>query len=287
MQLRAHYDKLVQPGWLAAQQGNLPDLLLVEVGDGAEAAYRQGHLQGAIYLDTNRIERPPTWNVIPDRELEAALCAHGITCNRQVILYGDDPIAVARIVLVLMYAGVNDVRWLAGGKAAWQAAGYALETGDRSPGPCPAFGLEVPAQPQNIAGLAQVRAALQDPGAVLVCVRSWEEYTGQVSGYDYIQARGRIPGSVWAGYPWPGIRLVQHAGAPQETEHLCRALASAWKEKGLTPDKKIIFYCGTGWRASEAFFYAYLMGWQEISVYDGGWLEWSGDRGNPIQAGEP
>src|SRR5712691_10797658 len=47
-------------------------------------------------------------------------------------------------------------------------------------------------------------------------------------------------------------------------------------------------WCGTGWRASETWFYAYLMGWQRIAVYDGGWFEWSQDpANNPIEAGEP
>ena len=35
-------------------------------------------------------------------------------------------------------------------------------------------------------------------------------------------------------------------------------------------------------------FYAYLMGWQRIAVYDGGWLEWSQDpTSNPIEVGVP
>jgi thiosulfate/3-mercaptopyruvate sulfurtransferase len=48
-----------------------------------------------------------------------------------------------------------------------------------------------------------------------------------------------------------------------------------WGRNGITADKRICFYCGTGWRASEAFFHAYLMGWKDICIYDGGWLEWS------------
>jgi 3-mercaptopyruvate sulfurtransferase SseA len=50
----------------------------------------------------------------------------------------------------------------------------------------------------------------------------------------------------------------------------------------------LAFYCGTGWRASETWFYAYLMGWDRIAVYDGGWFEWSRDpASNPIEVGEP
>jgi thiosulfate/3-mercaptopyruvate sulfurtransferase len=52
-------------------------------------------------------------------------------------------------------------------------------------------------------------------------------------------------------------------------------------------DQRAAFYCGTGWRASEAFFYAYLMGWSQIAVYDGGWLEWSENPSHPIAIGPP
>jgi hypothetical protein len=39
-----------------------------------------------------------------------------------------------------------------------------------------------------------------------------------------------------------------------------------------------------GWRASLAFFYAWLMDWERIAVYDGGWCEWSRDGGNPVRS---
>ena len=60
-----------------------------------------------------------------------------------------------------------------------------------------------------------------------------------------------------------------------------------WRAWGITSGKRVVFYCGTGWRASEAFFYAYAMGWDRISVYDGGWSEWSADPANPLEIGDP
>jgi len=58
--------------------------------------------------------------------------------------------------------------------------------------------------------------------------------------------------------------------------------------RSITPEKWVAFYCGTGWRASETWFYAYLMGWDRIAVYDGGWFEWSRDsENNPIEVGIP
>lgn len=32
-----------------------------------------------------------------------------------------------------------------------------------------------------------------------------------------------------------------------------------------------MFYCGTGWRAALTWFYAYLMGFSNIRLFDGGW----------------
>jgi thiosulfate/3-mercaptopyruvate sulfurtransferase len=50
----------------------------------------------------------------------------------------------------------------------------------------------------------------------------------------------------------------------------------------------VAFYCGTGWRASETWFYAFLQDWPRIAVYDGGWFEWSQDPvNNPIEVGVP
>ncbi|UUZ48366.1 hypothetical protein LP420_36880 [Massilia sp. B-10] len=71
--------------------------------------------------------------------------------------------------------------------------------------------------------------------------------------------------------------------APEQIACMWAAMASMLKR----PDH--VFYCGTGWRASLAFFYAWLMGWERIAVYDGGWFEWSQDPANPVvcRAAEP
>jgi thiosulfate/3-mercaptopyruvate sulfurtransferase len=260
--------------------------VIFEVGSDENEKYRRGHIPGAIYFDTNSFEQAPTWNIIAVAELEQVLLAHGITRDMPIVLYGRDPLAVARTVVVLLYAGVADVRWLDGGIEAWKVNGYALEEEPHAPTPARAFGGPLPAHPEYIADIGQVRAWLNDPKAVVVCVRTWEEYTGEVSGYGYIQPKGRIAGSVWGGKP--GFERRQY-GVGDHWEGMirrCQGVASTWRSRGITPDKRIVFYCGTGWRASEAFLYAYIMGWKEICVYDGGWLEWSADESNPIKVGE-
>lgn len=63
-------------------------------------------------------------------------------------------------------------------------------------------------------------------------------------------------------------------------------ITAMWKAWNIKPDQQVSFYCGTGWRASETFMYARAMGWNNVSVYDGGWYEWSSDPKNPVATGE-
>jgi len=62
-------------------------------------------------------------------------------------------------------------------------------------------------------------------------------------------------------------------------------ICAFWGKAGIHSGRKTAFYCGTGWRASLAFFYAWLMNRERISVYDGGWCEWSSDPSNPVVSG--
>ena len=70
---------------------------------------------------------------------------------------------------------------------------------------------------------------------------------------------------------------MQHYRNVDNTMRAYPEITANWAEAGITADKWVAFYCGTGWRASETWFYAYLQGWQRIAVYDGGWFEWSQD----------
>ena len=131
-----------------------------------------------------------------------------------------------------------------------------------------------------------MKTRLAGEAAVLVSVRSWAEYTGQISGYPFIQARGRIAGAVW-GQGGNDLHQMEAYRNGDNTMRNYHEIAAFWRAEGITPDKQVIFSCGTGWRAAEAFFCAYLMGWPRIALYDGGWLEWSLDESNPVEVGEP
>jgi molybdopterin synthase sulfurtransferase len=304
-----NYDRLVHPGWLQALlAGSRPeaapagDSRLFHVNFGVPEEYAEGHIPGAFYLDTNELENPIDWNRRTPTELEAAVRSLGIRRDTTVVLYGRDTegdadekwpgrragqIAATRAAMILRYCGVDDVRLLDGGYDAWVQAGHPLETIAREPTPAPEFGVPIPLRPEVIVDLDGAKDILAEPEtAALVSVRTWREHIGEVSGYNYIGPAGRIAGDVWGNCGSDAYHM-QHYRTVENTMRAYPEIAANWAEAGITPDKRVAFYCGTGWRASETWFYAYLMGWPSVAVYDGGWFEWSKDPvSNPISAGE-
>jgi thiosulfate/3-mercaptopyruvate sulfurtransferase len=304
------YEMLVHTAWLRSLlDGARPeaapagDWLLVHANFGVPEEYAEAHLPGALYLDTNTLEDSADWNRRDPDELEAAIAGLGITRDTTVILYGRDTegdanekwpgrragqIAACRAALILRYAGVDDVRVLDGGYDAWVRAGNEVEIVPREPSPVASTGLGIPERPELIIDLPEAKAILADPeGGALVSVRTWREHIGAVSGYNYIAPAGRIKGDVWGNCGTDAYHM-QHYRTVDNTMRSYVEIAANWKAAGITPDKDVSFYCGTGWRAAETWFYAYIMGWPSISVYDGGWFEWSQDpEANPIEIGTP
>lgn len=262
---------------LAALLAKAP--LLLEAGCGEQAAFEQSHIPGARYIDTNEIEHAPLWVKVEDAGLLAILLAHGIRHDSTVILYGRNNLAAARVAQLLLYAGVSEVRLLDGGFDAWMAAGLPCEAGPpHAAAPAATFGAAFPGHPEYIVDTAQVRALLALDDGVLASIRTEAEHLGLTSGYNYIHARGEIPGAHWARAGDNGD--VNSMSAYQRADGTMKPatdIERQWRTAGITREHLVAFYCGTGWRASMAFFYAWLMGWPRISVYDGGWGKWSAD----------
>ncbi len=218
MERLERYASLVHPEWVKAiVEGKVPEehpggrTVICHAHYQNRDAYLSGHIPGAIDMDTNHLESPETWNRRSPEELKSALESHGINVDTTVILYGKymDPdnadafpgsaagqIGAIRCAFIMLYAGVKDVRILNGGFHAWKDAGYRISHEDVKKIPVNEFGTVIPARPELAVDVPEAKIMLQSADAELVCVRSYPEYIGEVSGYNYIEARGRIPGAV-------------------------------------------------------------------------------------------
>jgi thiosulfate/3-mercaptopyruvate sulfurtransferase len=303
-----NYRHLVPAGWLdqLLKTGRAPEYdndkyLLCHAHYRNRRAYEEGHIPGAVALDTNTLESSETWNRRSPPELKQALKALGIRHDTTVILYGrfsspdnNDPfpgssaghLGAIRCAFILMYAGVQDVRVLNGGLQSWLDAGLPVSCEDTPQRPVAEFGAAIPGRPELIVDLPEAREILQAADKKLVSVRSWREFIGEVSGYNYIEKKGRIPGAVFGNCGSDAYHMENYRNLDHTTREY-HEIERMWAGVGVTAATCNAFYCGTGWRGSEAFFNAWLMGWPRICVYDGGWFEWSRDENNPCETGDP
>jgi molybdopterin synthase sulfurtransferase len=308
MQHLERYRHLVYADWVRElADGNSPPeydnerFKIVHVHYRNRDAYFSGHIPGAIDMDTLELESPDSWNRRSPGELKEALERHGITAGTTVVLYGkyqspdnNDPfpgsaagdIGAMRCAFIMLYAGVKDVRVLNGGFQSWQDAGLDVSYSDEPRRAVDDFGGPVPLRPELAVDTPEAKEMLKRADSNLVCVRSWSEFTGEVSGYNYIAKKGRIKGTVFADSGSDAYHMENYRNLDHTTREF-HEISDIWEKNGITPDKHLAFYCGTGWRGSEAFINAWLMGWPRISVYDGGWFEWSSDPDNPVETGTP
>lgn len=286
-----NYKMLVPPSWvndLINNNNSEKPYKIFEASWGDEAKdYKAGHITGAVHINTDEVEEGPVWNRLKDKDLEKFALKNGITKDTTVVLYGADSMPAFRVAVILKYMGVNDVRVLNGGFTSWKNAGYSIEKKVNSKEVVSSFGTKVPANPNYIIDLPEAKTILADKNnSHLVDIRSWDEFIGKTSGYDYIKPKGRPAGSVWGHAGSDAFHLEDFRNI-DNTMRNGSDILSMWQKSRITSDKRLAFYCGTGWRASEALFYADVLGFKNISLYDGGWNEWSMDSSNPVETGVP
>ncbi|WP_366927921.1 rhodanese-like domain-containing protein, partial [Clostridium sp.] len=263
---------------------------IFEVAWGEESKdqdYLKGHIKGAVHINTDEIESPPLWSINSDADLQKFAEKNGLTQDTTVVLYGPDPMASYRIAAIAKYIGVKDVRVLNGGTTAWKNAGYETETVSNPKQPVSSFGAEIPVNKGYIIDITKAKEILKDTAnSKLVDVRSWDEYIGKISGYSDLKFKGRPSGSTW-GHAGSDANHMEDYRNLDNTMRNKDEILAMWKEQGITPDQRLSFFCGSGWRAAEVVTYADVMGIENISLYSNGWYEWSANPKNPVETGDP
>lgn len=267
-------DPFVTVAWLAAHRDD-PRIRIVDTRSmphGAKVAmptgkeqYAAGHVAGAVQIDyaedVHDLATPYAARVAPPERFAEVMGAHGIGDQTFVVAYdaGDVPYA-ARMVWMLRYYGHDDAAILAGGLAAWQAAGLPVVTdvphvarATFHPRPRPALR----------ASLDEVRAVAGGRGDVQL-VEAQRDGT-------YAQRDRDIPGVVRLS----ASALLEdvRGGRIADRARLDELVANA----GLDRTKRTICSCGSGVGASGAYLALLAAGFTDVAVYDGSWMEWSHD----------
>ncbi|MDA8238721.1 MAG: sulfurtransferase [Chloroflexi bacterium] len=275
----ARPELLASPDWLAENLGR-SDVRVLDVrwrpDGGGRAVFAAGHVPNATHLDWRETltDRESTAGVLllapPDR-VAAALAGAGIGNGTTVVVYDDTAsLYAARTWWSLRVCGVDAVRLLDGGFAAWTESGRPVSHAVAEP-PRGTFTPRVRSRLRLTAG--DVRALVGSSGALILDARTPAEYRGFAGAG---QRLGHIPGAV--GLP------VATTTAPGSGRFLDgSALRDLLAAAGVGRDRRIVCYDGAGVGAAKLAFVLALMGHDDVAVYDGGWAEWGGRRELPIE----
>lgn len=267
---------------------NVENYVIAEVtwGEAKDSPdYLTKHIPGAIHINTDSIEEGPIWNLKAPEEIKNSLLDYGITKDTTLVVYGPDT-GAHRLAFAALYEGVSSVKVLDGGLSAWEKAGFETEADEVKAEKASDFGIEVPANPEYVLTLNQVNEKLKnDPNFQLISNRSENEWLGKESGYSYIPRAGEIKGALWgkSGSDNSDMSFYQNE---DKTNKSWEEITKMWEAEGISLDKDLSFYCGTGWRAALPWLMAYEKGYNP-SMYDGGWNEWQMHDDLEVQVGDP
>lgn len=290
-----NYKMLVSAPWLKdVLDGKKPEtytgapvkVFHVSWGPTEQAKGYKQHVTGAYHFNTDWIENEPVWNLSSPEVVRDNLLKQGITKDTMVVLYSENQLAAFRVMWALKWAGVEDVRILNGGVNAWINNEYPIDTTVHTPEPVTDFGAPVPSHPDIDIASAQDAYKAQQEGTKLVSIRSWDEYTGKVSGYDYIPKAGEPAGAIW-GFAGTDASNVADYYDPDGSLRNPYEMFALWEGQGIHKGDKLAFYCGTGWRAGIPWFITEMAGWNNVKVYDGGWNAWQMDGTLPTLVIDP
>jgi thiosulfate/3-mercaptopyruvate sulfurtransferase len=240
--------------------------------DGRDA-YEHGHIPGAAYVSleeelsdlsvTGRGRHP-----LPSgRAVEAAGRRWGIRKRVPVVVYDDwNRAGSARAWWVLSAAGIEDVRILDGGLAAWADAGGTMEAGNVAPEPG-----DVAVTHENLyaGALPTLTAETVMAAGTLLDARAPERFLGEVEPIDPIA--GHIPGACNA----PSTGFLEGDGTFLKEKDLARFFGDVGG---------VGAYCGSGVTASVVVAALATLG-IDAALYPGSWSEWSSDGTRPVENG--
>lgn len=220
------------------------------------AAYAKGHLPGAVNVPWQALNQSEVDGVrnefADDATFEKVLSAAGLAYGDTVLIYDTNSLP-GRAYVAFEYAGLGArTHVLDGGVAGW-SGGLTTEPAKVKP---TTFKLT---QKNDIrVNKAYVAGKVGAEGAIIIDGRNEDAY-----------ADGHIPGATAV----PSANLLTKEATLKPQALISTLLTS----KGVTRDREVVSYCGSGVAAANNYLALRNLGYTKVVLYDGSWDEWSRD----------
>jgi len=241
--------------------------------------YLKGHIPNAVYLHFQNLQIPDKGipDQAPDRICLERLLGNNLSLSNHmwVILYSEKSNPNATFLAwTLDYLGHKKVGILNGGWEKWISEKLPITQEYPSFTPNKFFGKVIR---DTLAEKKWVRDRLTAKNVVILDARPPKQYGGE-EGEEI--RRGHIPGA--KNVFWETTLEGEEVKVWKKKEELEKLFA----ESGVTKDKEIIVHCRTGREASHLYFtLKYVLGFPDVRLYRGSWVEWSADKNMPVKIG--
>lgn len=269
-------DPFVSTEWLA-RHINDRGMILLDVR--TIEAYNEGHVLGSVSAPISQ------WWVIRDElllelpepdDLRVLIGNAGITSKTKVVIIGQtdsdyDRANGTRVAWTLIYAGIKNIAILDGGITKWLSENRAISTDSYIPTP----------QVYNGRFNEDVLVTKSYVNRYLNCAkiidnRIPEDFFG-VSPLEFSTKEGHIKGASSLPTPW----VFTKSGTFKDIAVLEEMATNV---VGKCKNARVITYCGVGgYGATWWYILSEVLGYQNVSLYDGSIQEWTRDPRAPVQ----
>jgi thiosulfate/3-mercaptopyruvate sulfurtransferase len=218
--------------------------------------YAKVHIQNAINLEIGAFyqEGEIEGLLMKPEDMVKVLSENGIDPFKTIIVYDNGRyVNAGYFYFVLKYLGYPDVKILDGHMTGWRAARGPVT---RTPFTRPAVEFKPDINNNLMVDYDYVKSKLNSAATLIVDVSTPEQF-----------AEGHIPGAINMENK---LLFDEDSSTLNSTEEINKVLA----DHNITTDKEIILYCATSARAGTVYMAMTALGYDNVKIYDGGWVEY-------------